>query len=244
MHTAINEASARLRLADHVRACQVGDQVVLLDLLHGRYIGVGGRPVQLLAGAVDGWPGAESAPAVPSTEADVSRFIQPLLAQGLLTSKACERPPVIDIEVPLCSLDVHDAMAAVRTGMSDLRQFLQAAAIAGLWLRWRSIHAIANAVAARRARHGHAGRGPDLQHLHGSMVTYDKLRPLVFTARDKCLFDSLALMNFLAAERLFPRWVIGVRTSPFRAHSWVQSGNIVLNDLHENVQRFKPILVV
>jgi len=244
MHRSTKDPDIQLRLADHVRACQVGDQVVLLDLLHGRYIGVGGKAVQLPADAIDGWPAADLASRAPAAGADASRLIQPLLAQGLLTSQASKCPPVMDIEEPVRSLDVHDAMAVTRTSVRDLRRFLLAAAVAGLWLRWRSMHAIVNAVAVRRHRPDHAGHGMDLQRLHCAMVTFEKLRPLAFTARDQCLFDSLAIMNFLAGERLFPRWVIGVKTSPFRAHSWVQSGDMVLNDQHENVRRFKPILVV
>lgn len=244
MHTAIHGPGTRLRLADHVRACQVGAQVVLLDLRHGRYIGVGGRPLQLLGAAIDGWPAGEVAAQAPTFAPEVARLLQPLLAQGLLTQHASERPPVIDIEEPARSFDVHDAMAATRTRVCDLRRFLQAAAVASLWLRWRSMNAIVNAVAARRPGPDPNCHGVDLPRLRAAMVSYEKLRPLVFTARDQCLFDSLALMNFLAGERLFPRWVVGVKTSPFRAHSWVQFGGTVLNDQYENVRRFRSILVV
>ncbi|MDP3082851.1 MAG: lasso peptide biosynthesis B2 protein [Rubrivivax sp.] len=244
MHSAINGPSPRLCLAGHVRACRVGGQVILLDLLHGRYIGVGGEAAQRLGDAIDGWPEGDLAGVAPARGADVARLIGPLRAQRLLTHHTCEPRPVIDIEEPARSLDVDDAMAATRTGVRDLRRFLQAAGVAGLWLRWRSMHGIASAVAARRPRPDHAVDGNAVQRLHGAMTTYEKLRPLVFTARDRCLFDSLALMNFLAGERLFPSWVIGVKTGPFRAHSWVQSGDLVLNDQHENVRRFKPILVV
>ncbi|WP_431257592.1 lasso peptide biosynthesis B2 protein [Roseateles chitinivorans] len=75
-------------------------------------------------------------------------------------------------------------------------------------------------------------------------LTFERLRPLAFSARDRCLHDSLSLVFFLFAEGLSARWVIGVKTNPFGAHSWVQSGRIVLNDQHEYVRAFRPILVV
>lgn len=106
------------------------------------------------------------------------------------------------------------------------------------------MHAIARAVAARRARADASNHAISHAQLHRTMATYDRLRPLVFTARDQCLFDSLVLINFLAGKGLFPRWIVGVKASPFRAHSWVQWGDLVLNDQHQNVQRFKPILIV
>ena len=77
-----------------------------------------------------------------------------------------------------------------------------------------------------------------------AIAAYETLRPFVFTARDKCLQDSLALIGFLASEGLFPHWVIGVKTRPFGAHSWVQLGPTVLNDHHDHVRQFVPILVV
>jgi hypothetical protein len=80
--------------------------------------------------------------------------------------------------------------------------------------------------------------------MRDAIATYDRLRPLVLTKHDRCVHDSLTLLGFLASEGLFPHWVIGVKTGPFGAHSWVQSGATVLNDLHENVRRYRPILVV
>ena len=76
------------------------------------------------------------------------------------------------------------------------------------------------------------------------MASYMRLRPFFFTAHDKCLHDSLTLIRFLARRGMFPAWVIGVRTRPFAAHSWVQSASLVLNDVHEHVRTYTPILVV
>ena len=75
-------------------------------------------------------------------------------------------------------------------------------------------------------------------------LAFERLRPLAFSARDRCLHDSLSLAFFLLAQGLSARWVIGVKTNPFGAHSWVQSGRTVLNDQHEYVRAFRPILVV
>ncbi len=244
MQATDNGPTTRLRLADHVRVCQVGDQVVLLDLLHGRYIGLAGKRAQALGDAIDGWPSGGLAFKVASSGDEVARLIRPLMARGLLAPRIGEPPPAVEIKEPASSLDAHEAMAATPAGLRDVGRFLQAAAAARLSLRWRSLHSIARAVSNRRARMECNGDGTSAERLRGVMATFDKLRPWVFTARDQCLFDSLALVNFLAGERLFPQWVIGVKTCPFRAHSWVQSGAVVLNDQPENVRRFKPIFVV
>jgi len=104
---------------------------------------------------------------------------------------------------------------------------------------------IAQAVASRRAHlEPRIARPASVDTMRAAVAAYEKLRPLVFTARDRCLHDSLALVGFLAAEGMFPRWVIGVQTQPFGAHSWVQCGGTVLNDHPDRVRRFRPILVL
>jgi hypothetical protein len=59
-----------------------------------------------------------------------------------------------------------------------------------------------------------------------------------------CLFDSLALIHFLAQYGLYPDWVFGVSADPFEAHCWVQAGQVVLNDTVERVSAFTPILTI
>lgn len=58
------------------------------------------------------------------------------------------------------------------------------------------------------------------------------------------MFDSLALLHFLARYRQFPRWVYGVKLKPFRAHCWVQAGDVVVNDIVDNVRGYTPIMSV
>jgi hypothetical protein len=83
---------------------------------------------------------------------------------------------------------------------------------------------------------------PELQQL---VFTFRKLRPWLYTARDGCLFDSLAMVDFLYRRSISAVWVIGVRTAnPFAAHSWVQYGDLVLNDDLVKVEEFTPILYV
>jgi len=59
-----------------------------------------------------------------------------------------------------------------------------------------------------------------------------------------CLFDSLALLHFLARFDLFPDWVFGVSADPFEAHCSVQLGDVVLNDTVERVSALIPIMSV
>jgi len=147
------------------------------------------------------------------------------------------------LEEATTSLDVEAQPANGAFVARHLLQFTTSVAVAAWGLKYRSLQAIAASVAARRARL-RMPEAESVQAMRSGVAAYEALRPFVFTAREKCLLDSVTLVTFLAREGLAPRWVIGVKTAPFGAHSWVQSGMTVLNDQHEYVCQFRPILVV
>lgn len=236
----------QLQLAPHVQACHSDGQVILLDLRRDKYLGVGGAHMQVLAGAIGGWPRGSVVEDVPVSPADLGVLTKRLLLQGLLTDQPPTRARLPDATVPeaVASLGAEDAIEEARVGPRRLFWFMQSAAAAAVSLRCRSLLSVVHAVAKRRAWSTADPALLSLDAAREAVAAYEKLRPLVFTSRDKCLFDSLALVNFLAHDGLYPRWVIGVKTAPFGAHSWVQIGGTVLNDLHERVRKFTPILVV
>lgn len=229
-----------LRLADHMRACVRDDQVVLLDLDRGRYLSLGGPHAKIVASVI----GAEDSTDPSCRVIEDGELVAPLLRARILTTATTATPPrQCLIHPPITSIDVHDAAAGTPVRLLDLYRFLSATALAALWLRFRTLRSITEAVGARhrqceRKSTDHASR------LRSAVAVFARLRPLTFTSKDKCLFDSLALAMFLARQGISARWVIGVSTRPFRAHSWIQDEHEVLNDLHEYVGRFTPILVV
>jgi hypothetical protein len=84
----------------------------------------------------------------------------------------------------------------------------------------------------------------DLAQVKRLVGTFSYLRPYMYSRIDRCLFDSLVLLEYLARYRVPASLVIGVRTRSFQAHSWVQLGRYVLNDAPEHVSGFTPILTV
>lgn len=77
-----------------------------------------------------------------------------------------------------------------------------------------------------------------------AMVRAFEQAKLLRTAADRCLPRSIALAGCLAAVDDPCHVILGVTSPPFGAHCWVQKGDVVLNDSHEEVQRYTPILVV
>jgi hypothetical protein len=242
MHTDTGTRPLSLCLAPHVRACDVGGQVILLDLRHNRYLGIGGPASPSLAGHVRGWPEGTAGSGNASPTA-AQPLIDRFLHQGLLTVGETPMSHASVMEAT-SSIDAEPAGGHAPLHAMQVLRFLRAAAKAALWLRWRSLDTIVASVAKRHARvrrHAHRRSRPATLALAS---TYERLRPLALSAEDQCLRDSLALMNFLSAEGASAQWVIGVKARPFGAHSWVQLGPTVLNDQHEHVRRFTPILVV
>ena len=237
--------SEQLSLAPHVRACHVDGQVILLDLRRNQYVGVGGRHMRALEEQVKDWPVMPVSSVADADAAATGALKQRLLTQGLLTSHPSKRRNDSAVEEATSTLDFEGVPTHSIVNARRIGRFLQSVAVTSLRLRFRSLHGIEKTLTARRARHQAAlADGASREAVFSVAAVYDTLRPFALTARDKCLQDSLALIDFMASERLFPRWVIGVKTRPFAAHSWVQCGGAVLNDQHEHVRRFRPILVV
>lgn len=232
-----------LHIAAHVRACAHDGQVVLLDLQRSRYLGVGGPLAATLAPVVSGWPGHDNCPHVgTASQTNTEALAAPLMRQGLIARGAAPSSASTVLPEAAQTLNAEPLVGTAPVGASRILRFLRSYASATARLRLCSLLSISNCVAARRVRAVTTCRVNHLP-LGGAVAAYLRLRPLMFTAHDRCLQDSLTLLEFLAAERWYPTWVIGVATQPFRAHAWVQTGDLVLSDLHENVRRYTPILV-
>jgi hypothetical protein len=98
-------------------------------------------------------------------------------------------------------------------------------------------------VRARKSRNASRGGGADFERVRSLVSVFDRLR-LFYPRSYLCLFDSLALIHFLAQFDVYPDWVFGVNADPFEAHCWVQAGNVVLNDTLARVSAFTPIMYV
>ncbi len=234
------------RLARHVRACRVGNQLIFLDLLRCKYVGMGGPQISALSDMILGTAAADGLPMHAPEAAVQEKYIRRLQQQKLLSNEPALEPtaipPVLDTPNATWAVDAPDRQASVEWG--QLLRLWRSTFIARAWLRHRSLADIAERLVALRARQ------PDRRHrtaadaMHASVESYMRLRPFALSANDRCLYDSLTLIHFLATQGLFAQWVIGVRVDPFEAHSWAQVGDVVLNDFPERVRHFQPILIV
>jgi hypothetical protein len=248
-------------LARHVFVCMQGEHVVFLDVRKDRYFALEAARTAGLGELVPGWPAA--APAVvgyvqhaasSAAPAAVERFdrgtlsavVALLLEKGILTSDlnggkaaTATRAQPISGDLTADALD-----ESPRIGALAILRFLRAAIVAALLLRLRALEYVVERAKVRSERRRGKQPSLDVIGLHQVVGAFATLRPFFFTAKDACLFDAVALSEFLSGYGVFPQWVFGVQARPFAAHCWLQNDGVVLNDTAEHVRRYTPIMVV
>lgn len=241
----MEQSPARLKLADDVFVCIVDRHAVFLDLGRDDY-----SAVPLLA-----MPDADAVPEAVEEflQAELQRHRGDLQAVGLLCNAGSGHSGLVDF-LSISPADDHVfgrdddrcyGISAVqgslpRIRLGDWLQFFLAAWKASRLLRHRHIAKIAAHVIRRKASHRVE---LNLEDLRRQLSIFRRLRPW-YPRAYLCLWDSLALIEFLATRRHFPDWIYGVQVEPFGAHCWLQVGDKVLNEDTEYAKQFVPIMLV
>lgn len=223
----------------HVHLCEFDDGGVLLDLRREKYFGVNSGAMQSLQAFMRGHAAAARQEDAQSTLAELER-------SGLITRNRDLGRPFRPLTLA-CTDAVPFAGRApgeAEIQLAHVLRFLSTGTIAALELRARSLERIVARLRERKARHAASPHAPDAASIIQLVKTFRRLVPLLFTTKEFCLRDSLMLVEFLARHDVFATWVIGVRTRPFGAHSWVQHEALLLNDTLQHVETFTPILAV
>lgn len=206
-------------LTPNVRACVDQSVVVFLDLRNDRYLSVDLQRAPQIVGVCEG----------VSPNAGTS-----LVARGLI-----EATPTLSRDgrggAGLTASADPNYFRSCRVSLSDVVTMLDACLRASIKVRARRLDRAFRAY-ARRKRVDKPAK-IELAELVGR---FERLRPWYPRAR-VCLFDSLALMNFLIAFGHKPEIVMGVRATPFAAHCWVEDNGVCLNDAAETCQSYTPI---
>lgn len=210
-----------VHLRKGVFAAQIGEDLVLLDLLQDRYLclpALGAEaglspdrrtvrqilPAQAAAlgeaGLLSEIGSAPSAlPALPARGLDWSLAVEPSRADRLRLARS-----VLDLATGYMGRGLGEVVAASRAPPhGDGSASLEA-----------------------------VGREARLFH---RLVVWAPVGP-------KCVARSFLLRRFLRRAGCDAAWVFGVRTWPFSAHCWLQHGEVVLDDAPERVAQFEPIL--
>ena len=226
-------------LAEHARACITPTGAIFLNLERDVYTGLDAVQASALVAAVEGWPESSPAPAELHEE-DLRALIASLCNDGVLCPR--RKPgrsyrPAAHNE-PTDELMAWRYMTRPKVRVRDVLSFMRALATATLMLRCRRLSAVARRAQRLAMRNA---TPPDIARTRELLTLYTYIRMFVFARHDRCLLDSLVLLEFLAQHGVRAQWIIGVRLRPFAAHSWLQQQHFVLNGTPEYVRSFRTI---
>jgi hypothetical protein len=217
------------RLRTGVSFCRIADSYVFLDIAEDRYFGLPVSSEQAFARLV----------ATGEVRAIEHDALRPLCEAGLLQAASGRTAPrpCPGISEPRASLlDDGDAAAASEVAMALAHRF-----IATHDLKKRPLARLLEGVADGKATIG--GMAEPLTKAAGVAAAFQRAA-LLFSAHDRCLATSIAVMRRLLAKAVRADLVLGVKLRPFQAHCWVQLGDVVVNDRVDTVGLFTPILIL
>jgi Transglutaminase-like superfamily len=224
---------------------------VLLDVKRDVYLGVSECEGHAIASHIHGWSDLLSEHSL-APGSDSTPVLEEMISTGMLTSEAHVGKAAV--RAPACipadsSLSSEYSEACPKISPSDALSFCKAVAIAAHLLR-NGLEPAVNRVVQRRRLNDALDPSDDADVSHVIELIrlrtdiFARLRPFLFTSRNNCLFEALAMSEFLADCGIYPRWIFGVTTDPFAAHCWLQQGNVAITDAVENTSRYTPIMVI
>lgn len=234
-------------LADGVHVCVTEGHCVFLDLKQDKY-----SAVLFSQDERDALTEADAENVRRLVRDRLKQDSEALLGAGLLTRDASAGRPiepsaVAGAQAHIFGLDDQRAFGLTGEAARDLNITMKETCDF-FWASWKASYAlkhthIAQVVASvRRRKEAHRGK-IDVEKLRRLTAVYRRLRPW-YPRKYLCLYDSLALVEFLACAKVFPVWVFAVQAQPFGAHCWVQSQELLLNEGSEYAGQFTPIMAV
>ncbi|HEX7115775.1 MAG TPA: lasso peptide biosynthesis B2 protein [Steroidobacter sp.] len=230
-------------LREYVHCCITGHAAVFLDTKHDIYLGMPLELASYLSGLVASWPECDRTNAFPRDDVEM---LTTLTEKGVLTVDRTLGKPAIPPSLPAVqqSLSSWDTMDWKHIRARHVIRFLNAYVWTVASLRLRGLHYVLTALRERKERHSQRRHELDLDAARRLLAAFYHIRPFFYGKKGRCLVDSVTLLEFFAAHALHPTLVIGVRTRPFGAHSWIQHGPYVLNGTPEYVRAYTPILSI
>jgi len=237
---------ARYGLATHVFVCRDEDYIVVLDLKQDRYFALDAAKTAVLSTVIPGWPVTVQQVTDAAVGGAADEALRQLLLRGWLLEESAGGREATPVRMPkpetqLTGVGDHRAQ---KVGLRNLFAFVAASIFAKAALRFWPFDRVVQRVAQRKARYSDAEEPLDLERARRLIEAFERMRVFLFSSRDECLHDSLAVLEFLARHRIFPSWVFGVRARPFAAHCWVQDADVVFNDTAEHVSTYVPIMAI
>ena len=232
----------------HVHYAVVQDAIIFMDLRADEYSLLMGEKARLFAALFSLAPHALDRELLidriaPENDARARHALVTELLNRDLLSPGAEAAPMKPADLPPPR---EDFLAAGDAGVPRIRprhvgRFFAACLVSTWRLRFMTLERTIRAIERRRGKRT-APHPIDRYELQRLVALFRRMRPL-YPKDALCLFDSLALLEFLAPYGCFPHWVFAVTLSPWSAHCWVQYADLCLNEDAERARQYTVILV-
>ena len=233
----------------HVHYAVVQDAIIFMDLRADEYSLLTGEKAQLFAALFAPAPHALEReilidPIAPEKDARARHALVTELLNRDLLSPGAEAAPMNPADIPPPR---EYFLAAGDAGVSRIRlrnvgRFFAACLVSTWRLRFITLERTIRVVERRRRKRTSSPHPVDRYELQRLVALFRRMRPL-YPKDALCLFDSLALLEFLAPYGCFPHWVFAVTLTPWSAHCWVQYADLCLNEDAERARQYTVILV-
>jgi hypothetical protein len=231
-------------LSKHCFVCRIGFYWIILDAKRDKYLCVAHGELSAIAARIHGWQceSTASIPPVPQ-EAKAIDLVDSLISREIITMDPRLGKPFVEslYPTPDRSIERQKPFAKPDVPARCIVRFILACGTTDWRLRRHALCRTLARIERRRTR-ARSFTTTAAPALVSTLVgIFKALRPF-YPRPYLCLFDSLALLEFLAVHGFFPRLVFGVVADPFQAHCWLQVGSQIVDDDLERVSRYKPIL--
>lgn len=235
-------------ICEHVHVC-IAEDIIWLDRRNGKYHKTSGSNNEMLGRLVHGWPRVEQKTGqaeewiTPTVEAQHALATK-LVAKGLISATISNGHRYRNSVVTPASTAIQQAASEDTTVRPrDCQRLVRAYLTTRLLLKCGHLHLALSRI-ERKKEEWSEETSADADTLRRLIAAFRYLRILLYTSKERCLFDSLVLMRFLLAYGIAPSLVIGVTARPFHAHCWLQLEETILIGEVDFIRRFSPILVI
>jgi hypothetical protein len=233
-------------IPEHIHYCAADGAIYCLDERTDRYISVDASKAQGMGDLVHGWPTeSESGMLTGLPSADPEAVAEMLASEGLLTrdprlAHTCRSAEAV---MPQRALLAKAEGGSTCIRWSHCIRFIAACIATFVTLKCFSLSFALDRLRATKARaQARAVDAPNMAHARELVSVFLRLRVLVYSFNNACLFDSITLARFLIAYDVCPIFVMGIMPRPFRAHAWVQYDDVAFNT--EPGLGYRPILTI
>jgi hypothetical protein len=233
-------------LAKDCYVCNTQGYWLILNVSRDKYLCVTHADLTSIGSGLYGWRyGSGDAGNGRHLDAGRETLIESLVAKGVLTSNPEEGKAFAESEnaATQTAIVLPVSIGSAKLHLFCVVRFFFACAKIDRCLRAGKLARALVTIKQRRLQAGSCARFLEDSSATKLIASFNNLRPL-YPRPYLCLFDSLALLEFLSGYHSYPRIVFGVVADPFQAHCWLQDGSVLLNDDLERVGRYKPILSV